>query len=128
MDLITLDPITLGEHALKGALKVVGQLGKFYTLEVDEQIRQAYNLAVNDWSKHQLTSSDSLRLNNALERYIQNATSYERLDADTRKFIDYLKKRLSEQPAAHNYLMTLRADEQSKSEENTARHKSQCKA
>ena len=62
------------------------------------------------------TSSDRLRLNNALERYIQNATSYERLDADTRAFIDCFKKRLSEQPAAHNYLMTLRADEQAKNE------------
>jgi len=51
-----------------------------------------------------------------LERYIQNATSYERLDADTRAFIDCFKKRLSEQPAAHNYLMTLRADEQAKNE------------
>jgi len=51
-----------------------------------------------------------------LERYIQNATSYERLDADTRAFIDCFKKRLSEQPAAHNYLMMLRADEQVKNE------------
>ena len=112
-----MDPFTLGEYALKAALKVGLQLKKYYTSAVNDGIDEAYNLAVSDWSKHQLTFSDRLRLNNALEGYIQNATSYERLDADTRAFIDCFKKRLSEQPAAHNYLMMLRADEQAKREE-----------
>ena len=112
-----MDPFTLGEYALKAALKVGLQLKKYYTSAVNDGIDEAYNLAVNDWSKHQLTFSDRPRLNNALEEYIQNATSYERLDADTRAFIDCFKKRLSEQPAAHNYLMMLRADEQAKREE-----------
>ena len=112
-----MDPFTLGEYALKAALKVGLQLKKYYTSAVNDGIDEAYNLAVNDWSKHQLTFSDRPRLNNALEEYIQNATSYERLDADTRAFIDCFKERLSEQPAAHNYLMTLRADEQAKREE-----------
>ena len=112
-----MDPFTLGEYALKAALKVGLQLKKYYTSAVNDGIDEAYNLAVSDWSKHQLTFSDRPRLNNALEEYIQNATSYERLDADTRAFIDCFKERLSEQPAAHNYLMTLRADEQAKREE-----------
>ena len=116
-----MDPFTLGEYALKPVMYVWRQLKKYYTSAVNDGIDEAYNLAVNDWSKHQLTFSDRPRLNNALEEYIQNATSYERLDADTRAFIDCFKKRLSEQPAAHNYLMTLRADEQSKSEEQNLR-------
>ena len=111
-----MDPFTLGEYALKAALKVGLQLKKYYTSEADNGIDQAFQFALDDWSQPPPTSSDRLRLNNALERYIQNATSYERLDADTRAFIDCFKKRLSEQPAAHNYLMTLRADEQAKNE------------
>jgi len=111
-----MDPFTLGEYALKTAQKVGLQLKKYYTSEVDNGIDQAFLFALDDWSQHSPTSSDRLRLNNALERYIQNATSYERLDADTRAFIDCFKKRLSEPPAAHNYLMTLRADEQAKNE------------
>ena len=111
-----MDPFTLGEYALKAALKVGLQLKKYYTSEADNGIDQAFQFALDDWSQHPPTSSDRLRLNNALERYIQNATSYERLDADTRAFIDCFKKRLSEQPAAHNYLMMLRADEQVKNE------------
>ena len=111
-----MDPFTLGEYALKAALKVGLQLKKYYTSEADNGIDQAFQFALDDWSQHPPTSSDRLRLSNALERYIQNATSYERLDADTRAFIDCFKKRLSEQPAAHNYLMTLRADEQAKNE------------
>ena len=112
-----MDPFTLGEYALKAALKVGLQLKKYYTSEADNGIDQAFQFALDDWSQHPPTSSDRLRLNNALEGYIQNATSYERLDADTRAFIDCFKKRLSEQPAAHNYLMMLRADEQAKREE-----------
>jgi len=111
-----MDPFTLGDYALKAALKVGLQLKKYYTSEADNGIDQAFQFALDDWSQHPPTSSDRLRLNNALERYIQNATSYERLDADTRAFIDCFKKRLSEQLAAHNYLMTLRADEQAKNE------------
>ena len=112
-----MDPFTLGEYALKAALKVGLQLKKYYTSEADNGIDQAFQFALDDWSQHPPTSSDRLRLNNAFERYIQNATSYERLDADTRAFINSFKKRLSEQPAAHNYLMMLRADEQAKREE-----------
>jgi len=112
-----MDPFTLGEYALKAALKVGLQLKKYYTSAVNNGIDEAFQLALTDWSQHPPTSSDRLRLNNALEGYIQNATSYERLDADTRAFIDCFKKRLSEQPAAHNYLMMLRADEQAKREE-----------
>ena len=112
-----MDPFTLGEYALKAALKVGLQLKKYYTSEADNGIDQAFQFALDDWSQHPPTSSDRLRLNNAFERYIQNATSYERLDADTQAFINSFKKRLSEQPAAHNYLMMLRADEQAKREE-----------
>ena len=112
-----MDPFTLGEYALKPVMYVWRQLKKYYTSAVNNGIDEAFQLALTDWSQHPPTSSDRLRLNNALERYIQNATSYERLDADTRAFIDCFKKRLSEQPAAHNYLMTLRADEQAKREE-----------
>jgi tetratricopeptide repeat protein len=107
-----MDLITLGEYALKPALNVGLRLKKLYTSEVDDGIIAAFEFALNDWSKHAPTTSDKVRLSKALEGYVQNATSYEALDPDTRAFIDCFKKRLSEQPAAHNYLMTLRADEQ----------------
>ena len=76
-----------------------------------------YKRALSDWSQHAPSSNIELRLNVALDEYLKNATSYEALDQDTKDFIDCFKKRLSKQLEAHNYLMTLRADEQAKSEE-----------
>lgn len=112
-----MDLTILGEYALKPALNVGLRLKKLYTSEVDDGIIAAFEFALNDWSKHAPTTSDKVRLSKALEGYVQNATSYEALDPDTRAFIDYFKKRLSEQPAAHNDLMTLRADMQAKVQE-----------
>ena len=113
-----MDISTLGEDLLKVVLKeVILRLKKHYTSEVDNGLDEAFQLALADWSKHTPTTSDKVRLSNALEGYIQSSTSYEALDADTRAFIDCFKKRLSEKPAVHNYLMTLRADMQEKSEE-----------
>ena len=112
-----MDLTTLGEYGLKTALNVGLRLKKLYTSEVDDGIIAAFEFALNDWSKHTPTTSDKVRLSKALEGYIQSSTSYEALDPDTRAFIDCFKKRLSEQPAAHRYLMALRADMQEKSEE-----------
>ena len=113
-----MDISTLGEDLLKVALKeVILRLKKHYTSEVDNGLDEAFQLALADWSKHTPTTSDKVRLSKALEGYIQSSMSYEALDADTRAFIDRFKKRLSEQPAAHNYLMTLRADMQAKGQE-----------
>lgn len=122
-----MDLTILGEYALKPALNVGLRLKKLYTSEVDNGIIAAFEFALNDWSKHTPTSSDKVRLSRALEEYIQSSMSYEALDADTRAFIDCFKKRLSEQPVAHNYLMTLRADMQAKSEEQNLleHHKTQ---
>ena len=122
-----MDLTILGEYGLKTALNVGLRLKKLYTSEVDDGIIAAFEFALNDWSKHAPTTSDKVRLLKALEGYIQNATSYEALDTDTRTFIDCFKKRLSEQPAAHNYLMTLRSDMQAKSEEQNLleHHKTQ---
>ena len=116
-----MDLFTLAEYGIKTAVLIGRKLKKLYILEVDEGIKKAFELALLDWSEHAPTSSDRLRLDRALEEYAQNATSYEALDADTRAFIDCFKKRLSEQAAAHNYLMTLRADEQAKNEAQNLR-------
>ena len=125
----------LGEYALKIALQVALRtakqvafnIKKLYTSEVDDGITAAFEFALNDWSKHPPTTSDKVRLSKALEEYIQSSISYEALDPDTRAFIDCFKKRLSEQPAAHNYLMTLRSDMQAISEEQNLleHHKTQ---
>ena len=112
-----MDVFTLGEYAIKAAIEVGRKIKTLNTTEVDSGIAEAYKRALSDWSQHAPTSSDELRLNTALDGHIKNATSYEALDQDTKDFIDRFKKRLSEQPAAHNYLMTLRADEQANSEE-----------
>ena len=123
-----MDISTLGEDLLKVVLKeVILRLKKHYTSEVDNGLDEAFQLALADWSKHTPTTSDKVRLSKALEGYIKSSTSYEVLDEDTRAFIDCFKKRLSEQPAAHNYLMTLRADMQEKSEEQNLleHHKTQ---
>lgn len=111
-----MDLFTLGEYAIKVALEVGQKIKTLNTTEVDSGITEAYQCALSDWSQHAPTSSDELRLNAALDAYIKNATSYEALDKDTKDFIDCFKKRLSEEPAAHNYLMMLRADEQSQNE------------
>ena len=113
----SMDVFTLGEYAIKAAIEVGRKIKTLNTTEVDSGIAEAYKRALSDWSQHAPSSSDKLRLNAALDGYIKNATSYEALDQDTKDFIDRFKKRLSEQPAAHNYLMTLRADEQANSEE-----------
>ena len=122
-----MDPAILGEYGLKTALQVALNIKKLYTSEVDDGIIAAFNFALNDWSKHDSYSSDRSRLMNALKGYLETPTSYEALDLDTRAFIDCFKKRLSEQPAAHRYLMTLRADMQAKSEEQNLleHHKTQ---
>ena len=112
-----MDLTILGEYGLKTALRVALNIKKLYTSEVDNGIIAAFEFALNDWSKHTPTASDKVRLSKALEEYIQSSISYEALDADTRAFIDCFKIRLSEQPAAHRYLMMLRADMQAKSEE-----------
>ena len=114
MDLGTL--ITLGDYALKAAIEVGRKIKTLNTTEVDSGIAEAYKRTLSDWSQHAPTSSTELRLNAALDKYIKNAMSYEALDKDTKDFIDCLKKRLSEQPAAYNYLMMLRADEQAQNE------------
>lgn len=113
----SMDLFTLGEYAIKVALEVGQKIKTLNTTEVDSGITEAYQCALSDWSQHAPTSSDELRLNAALDAYIKNATSYEALDKDTKDFIDCFKKRLSEQPAAHNYLMMLRADEQANSQQ-----------
>ncbi len=130
-----MDPAILGEYALKTALQVALKtakqvalnIKKLYTSEVDDGITAAFEFALNDWSKHAPTTSDKVRLSKALEEYIQSSISYEALDLDTRAFIDCFKKRLSEEPAAHNYLMTLRADMQAKDQEQNLleHHKTQ---
>ena len=116
-----MDLIAIVEYALKPVMYVWRQLKKYYTSAVNDGIDEAFQLALTDWSKHPPSSNDRLRLKKASEEYIQNATSYEKLDPDTQAFIACFKKRLSEQPVAHNYLMTLRVDEQSKSEEQNLR-------
>jgi len=111
-----MDLIAIVEYALKPVMYVWRQLKKYYTSAVNDGIDEAFQLALTDWSKHPPSSNDRLRLKKALKGYLKNATSYEKLDPDTKAFIACFKKRLSEQPAAHNYLMTLRADEQAKNE------------
>ena len=112
---------TIIEYALKPVRYVWRQVKKLYTSAVNEGFEEAFQLALTDWSKHTPSSSDKLRLRKASEKYLQNPTSYESIDADTQAFIDYFKKRLSEQPAAHNSLMMDRADEQAKIEEQNLR-------
>ena len=112
-----MDLIAIVEYALKPVMYVWRQLKKYYTSAVNDGIDEAFQLALTDWSKHPPSSNDRLRLKKALKGYLKNATSYEKLDPDTKAFIACFKNRLSEQPAAHNYLMMLRADEQAKREE-----------
>ena len=90
---------------------------KLYIPAVNRDMDEAFNLALSDWSEHAPTYAELLHLWKVAKEYIQNPNSSKALDTGTQKFIDCFKVRLSEQPAAHNYLMTLRADEQTKSEE-----------
>ena len=115
---------TIIEYALKPVRYVLRQLKKLHSSAVNEGFEEAFQLALTDWSKHTPSSSDKLRLRKASEKYLQNPTSYESLDADTQAFIDYFKKRLSEQPAAHNSLMMDRADEQVKIQDQNLREHS----
>ena len=112
---------TIIEYALKPVRYICRQLKKHYTSAVNEGFEEAFQLALTDWSKHTPSSSDKLRLKKASKKYLQNPTSYESLDADTQAFIDCFKKRLSEQPVAHNSLMMDRADEQVKIQEQNLR-------
>ena len=112
---------TIIEYALKPVRYIWRQLKKHYTSAVNEGFEEAFQLALTDWSKNTPSSSDKLRLREALEKYLQNSTSYKSFDADTKAFIDCFKKRLSEQPEAHNSLMMDRADEQVKIQEQNLR-------
>ena len=112
---------TVIEYALKPVRYIWRHLKKHYTSAVNEGFEEAFQLALTDWSEHTLSSSDKLRLRKASKKYLQNPTNYESFDADTQAFIDCFKKRLSEQPAAHNSLMMDRADEHSKIEEQNLR-------
>lgn len=85
---------------------------KLYIPAVNRDMDKAFNLALSDWSEHDPTYTELLHLWKVAKEYIRNPNSYEALDTGTQKFIDCFKKRQSGQPAAHNYLMTLRADEQ----------------
>lgn len=117
----------LVKYAPKLVMLFWDQLKKFYPPVTDSGFHKAFKLAATDWSEHALTYGDMIRLWNASKAYTQDSTSYEDLDLDTRAFIDCFKKRLSEQPAAHNNLMMLRADMQAKSEEQNLleHHKTQ---
>lgn len=112
---------TIIEYALKLVGYVWRQVKKLYTSAVNKGFEEAFQLAFTDWSKNTPSSSDKLRLREALEKYLQNSTSYESLDAGTKEFIVYFMKRLCEQPAAHNSLMMDRADEQIKIQEQNLR-------
>ena len=118
-----MDPITIAECALKPVGYVWRQVKKLLSSSVNKGFEEAFQLALTDWAKHTPSSSDKLRLRKASKKYLQNPTSYESLDADTQAFIDCFKKRLSEQPAAHNSLMMNRLDEQAKiGEQNLREH------
>ena len=119
-----MDLITIAECALKPVGYVWRQVKKLLSSSVNKGFEEAFQLALTDWSKHTPSSSDKLRLREASKKYLQNPKSYKSLDADTQAFIDCFKKRLSEQPAAHNSLMMDRLDEQAKIEEQNLREHS----
>ena len=114
---------TIIEYALKPVRYIWRHLKKHYTSSVNKGFEEAFQLALTDWAKNTPSSSDKLRLREALEKYLQNSKSYKSFDADTQAFIDRFRERLSEQPAAHNFLMMDRADEQAKiGEQNLREH------
>ncbi|PDP55729.1 hypothetical protein CLI75_09475 [Porphyromonas gingivalis] len=105
---------TLGEYALKAAIKIGLNIHSFHRSEVDEQIRSAFEYAVNDWSKHDVGITTRINLKQALEAYAQNPTSFEAEDQEIRDFIACFEKRLAESKhqAAYNYLTRLENREQ----------------
>ena len=105
---------TIIEHALKPVRYIWRQLKKLHSSAVNDGFEEAFQLALTDWSEHTPSSSDKLRLRKASKKYLQNPMNYESFDADTKAFIVCFRKRLSEQPAAHNSLMMDRLDEQAK--------------
>ena len=113
--------LTIIEYALKPVGYVWRQVKKLYTSAVNDGFEEAFQLALTDWSEHTPSSSDKLRLRKASKKYLQNPMNYESFDADTKAFIVCFRKRLSEQPAAHNFLMMDRVDEQAKIEEQNLR-------
>ena len=114
---------TIIEYALKAVRYIWRHLKKHYTSSVNKGFEEAFQFALTDWSKHTPSSSDKLRLRKASKKYLQNSKSYKSFDADTQAFIDRFRERLSEQPAAHNFLMMDRADEQAKiGEQNLREH------
>ena len=118
-----MDLITIAECALKPVGYVWRQVKKLLSSSVNKGFEEAFQLALTDWAKNTPSSSDKLRLREALEKYLQNSKSYKSFDADTQAFIDRFRERLSEQPAAHNFLMMDRADEQAKiGEQNLREH------
>ena len=118
-----MDLITIAECALKPVGYVWRQVKKLLSSSVNKGFEEAFQLALTDWAKNTPSSSDKLRLREALEKYLQNSKSYKSFDSDTQAFIDRFRERLSEQPAAHNFLMMDRADEQAKiGEQNLREH------
>ena len=105
---------TLGEYALKAAIKIGLNIHSFHRSEVDEQIRSAFEYAVNDWSKHDVGITTRINLKQALEAYAQNPTSFKPEDQEIRDFIACFEKRLAESKhqAAYNYLTQLENREQ----------------
>jgi len=105
---------TLGEYALKAAIKIGLNIHSFHRSEVDEQIRSTFEYAVNDWSKHDVGITTRINLKQALEAYAQNPTSFKPEDQEIRDFIACFEKRLAESKhqAAYNYLTRLENREQ----------------
>ncbi|KKC51950.1 tetratricopeptide repeat protein [Porphyromonas gulae] len=105
---------TLGEYALKAAIKIGLNIHSFHRSEVDEQIRSAFEYAINDWSKHDVGITTRINLKQALEAYAQSPASFESTDQETQDFIACFEKRLAESKhqAAYNYLTRLENREQ----------------
>ena len=105
---------TLGEYALKAAIKIGLNIHSFHRSEVDEQIRSAFEYAINDWSKHDVGITTRINLKQALEAYAQSPASFESTDQETQDFIARFEKRLAESKhqAAYNYLTQLENREQ----------------
>ena len=105
---------TLGEYALKAAIKIGLNIHSFHRSEVDEQIRSAFEYAINDWSKHDVGITTRINLKQALEAYAQSPASFESTDQETQNFIARFEKRLAESKhqAAYNYLTRLENREQ----------------
>ena len=105
---------TLSEYALKAAIKIGLNIHSFHRSEVDEQIRSAFEYAINDWSKHDVGITTRINLKQALEAYAQSPASFESTDQETQDFIARFEKRLAESKhqAAYNYLTRLENREQ----------------